>query len=169
MPIIAPCPADAHMLLTLLTGRGSLIISARRTSRSARISSTNRSLSRRPPQSRRLNAEVKGSVPRSRLGFTGGLNGLGDGFDESLWRSIWQRPFPHRTRLVRRRNRGQKLDNDRTESARLQRDAVSPQDWFSNARRAAAEGARDSGALANTRAIRTVARRGGRAAALYPS
>src|SRR5215472_1835415 len=80
-----------------------------------------------------------------------------------------RRPFPHRTRLVRRRNRGQKLDNDRTESARLQRDAVSPQDWFSNARRAAAEGARDSGALANARAIRTVARRGGRAAALYPS
>src|SRR5215469_9575066 len=93
MPIIAPCPADAHMLLTLLTGRGSLIISARRTSRSARISSTNGSLSRRPPQSRRLNAKVKGSVPRSRLGFTGGLNGLGDGFDEAFGDRFGRDPF----------------------------------------------------------------------------
>src|SRR6516162_2606616 len=159
MPMMAPWPADTHTLFVLSSGRGSPMISAWRTSRSVRISSTNHSLSlslSRPGPPPYL-ADL---TPRRTVRFLT----LRIAFIEA-----WRRPFPHRTRLVRRRNRGQKLDNDRTESARLQRDAVSPQDRISDARRAAAEGARDSGALAKARPIRAVARRGAGEAALYPS
>src|SRR6516165_7862382 len=70
MPIIAPWPADTHMLLTLSTGKGSLMISAWRRSRSVRMSSTNHcafppSL---PVESRRLNARQRARFLRPHKG-----------------------------------------------------------------------------------------------------
>src|SRR5262249_55891177 len=46
MPMMAPWPADTHTLLVLSSGRGSPMTRAWRTSRSVRISSTNRFLFR---------------------------------------------------------------------------------------------------------------------------
>ena len=67
MPIFAAWPADSQRLVTLSTGCGSLMTSAWRTSRLARIYSTKPSVAPAParPMTRPGNAKSERPVPRS--------------------------------------------------------------------------------------------------------